>query len=174
MALYSCVGVSATGVEWLIFYLMNQRLGLHYAPSTVIATVFSGFTNWAAGRLILFKGMGHNVQELGKIYLKSIISMGFNLLLMWAMVDGFGLAEMLAKVLATVFVFLWNYLIPTRLIYRGMSEILSGRPNKENDASSQAVLPEAGRRIVSCDQSGSSSGTIAFILCLSVYRSGRI
>ena len=119
MALYSCVGGSATSVEWLIFYLMNQRLGLHYAPSTVIATVFSGFTNWAVGRLVLFKGTGHNVQELGKIYLTSIIGMGFNLILMWAMVDGFGLNEMLSKVFATIFVFLWNYLIHTRLIYRG-------------------------------------------------------
>ena len=119
MALYSCVGGSATSVEWLIFYLMNQRLGLHYAPSTVIATVLSGFTNWAVGRLVLFKGTGHNVQELGKIYLTSIIGMGFNLILMWAMVDGFGLNEMLSKVFATIFVFLWNYLIHTRLIYRG-------------------------------------------------------
>ena len=119
MALYSCVGGSATSVEWLIFYLMNQRLGLHYAPSTVIATVLSGFTNWAVGRLVLFKGTGHNVQELGKIYLTSIIGMGFNLILMWAMVDGFGLNEMLFKVFATIFVFLWNYLIHTRLIYRG-------------------------------------------------------
>lgn len=119
VALYSCVGGSATSVEWLIFYLMNQRLGLHYAPSTVIATVFSGFTNWAVGRLVLFKGTGHNVQELGKIYLTSIIGMGFNLILMWAMVDGFGLNEMLSKVFATIFVFLWNYLIHTRLIYRG-------------------------------------------------------
>lgn len=119
VALYSCVGGSATSVEWLIFYLMNQRLGLHYAPSTVIATVLSGFTNWAVGRLVLFKGTGHNVQELGKIYLTSIIGMGFNLILMWAMVDGFGLNEMLFKVFATIFVFLWNYLIHTRLIYRG-------------------------------------------------------
>ena len=119
VALYSCVGGSATSVEWLIFYLMNQRLGLHYAPSTVIATVVSGFTNWAVGRLVLFKGTGHNVQELGKIYLTSIIGMGFNLILMWAMVDGFGLNEMLSKVFATIFVFLWNYLIHTRLIYRG-------------------------------------------------------
>ena len=119
VALYSCVGGSATSVEWLIFYLMNQRLGLHYAPSTVIATVLSGFTNWAVGRLVLFKGTGHNVQELGKIYLTSIIGMGFNLILMWAMVDEFGLNEMLSKVFATIFVFLWNYLIHTRLIYRG-------------------------------------------------------
>ena len=119
MALYSCVGCSATGIEWLIFYLMNQRIGLHYAPSTVIATVFSGFTNWAVGRILLFRGTGHNLGELGKIYLTSIIGMGFNLLLMWAMVDGFGFNEMLAKVIATIFVFLWNYLIHTRLIYRG-------------------------------------------------------
>ena len=138
LALYSCVGVSATGAEWLIFYLMNQRISLHYAPSTVIATVFSGFTNWAVGRLILFRGTGHNVQELGKIYLTSIIGMGFNLLLMWAMVDGFGFHEMHAKVLATVFVFRWNSLIHTRLIYRG--KIRDSIREPEQNATNHAEL----------------------------------
>ena len=119
LAFYSCVGASATVVEWLIFYLVNQRLRLHYAPATVIATVFSGFTNWAVGRLVLFRDTGHAFREIGKIYLTSIVGMGFNLLLMWVMVDGFGLSEMFAKVIATILVFLWNYLIHTRLIYRG-------------------------------------------------------
>ena len=119
MAIYSCVGVAATGVEWLFFYLLNQHLGLHYAPATVIATVFSGFTNWAVGRLLLFKATVQALRELGKIYLTSLIGMGFNLLLMWGMVDGLGLDEMTAKVIATILVFLWNYLVHTRLIYRG-------------------------------------------------------
>ncbi len=45
--------------------------------------------------------------------------MSLNLLLMWIMVDGLGIHAMLAKVIATLLVFAWNYTICTRVIYRG-------------------------------------------------------
>ena len=119
VALYSVVGVSATGVEWLVFFLLNQKLGLHYTFSTVLATVFSGFTNWAVGRFLMFRGTGHALREIGKIYLASLVGMTWNLLLMAVMVSGLGLHEMAAKVIATLLVFTWNYFVVTRIIYKG-------------------------------------------------------
>nr|MBQ4456646.1 GtrA family protein [Clostridia bacterium] len=119
ISLYSVIGVSATAVEWLVFFILNQMLGLHYAPAVVLSTVFSGITNWAVGRLLLFRCTGHVFREIGSIYLASIIGMGMNLMLMWVMVGRLGIHEMLAKVLATLLVFAWNYLIQTRVIYRG-------------------------------------------------------
>ena len=43
----------------------------------------------------------------------------WNLLLMWIMVDGLGIHEMAAWAIGTVIVFVWNYLIRAKLIYRG-------------------------------------------------------
>ena len=119
IAYYSVVGCSATAVEWLVFFLLNRKLGLHWVPSLVLATVFSGFTNWAVGRFVLFQSTGHVVSEIGKVYLTSIIGMGYNLVLMTILVEGLGLNEMVAKVIATLLVFTWNYLIRTRVIYKG-------------------------------------------------------
>lgn len=119
MAVYSVVGISATAVEWLIFFILNQLFGVQYAIATVAATVFSGFTNWAVGRLLLFRGTGNTAGEIGKIYLASLIGMCLNLGLMWIMVDGLGLHAMLAKVIATMLVFLWNYTVLTKFIYKG-------------------------------------------------------
>ena len=71
------------------------------------------------GRFVLFQSTGHVVSEIGKVYLTSIIGMGYNLVLMTILVEGLGLNEMVAKVLATLLVFTWNYLIRTRVIYKG-------------------------------------------------------
>ena len=130
MALYSVVGISATAVEWLLFFILNQLFGVQYAIATAVATVFSGFTNWAVGRFLMFRGTGNAAGEIGKIYLASLIGMCLNLGLMWIMVDGLGLHAMLAKVIATMLVFLWNYTVVTRFIYKGKIKSRIGAKEK--------------------------------------------
>ena len=119
VALYSIVGVSATAVEWLVFFILNQLLGMQYVLATVLATVLSGFTNWAVGRFLMFKRTSSAPKEIGKIYIAGLVSMSFNLLLMWIMVSRIGLHPMAAKVIATLIVFTWNYTIATKVIYKG-------------------------------------------------------
>ena len=139
VALYSVVGCSATAVEWILFFILNQKFGLPYAPATVIATIFSGFTNWAVGRFLMFRSTGSAPKEIGKIYLASLIGMCYNLGLMWVMVDGLGLHAMLAKVIATLLVFFWNYTISTRVIYKGK---LKHRIGERETASEMSPVPE--------------------------------
>ena len=142
VALYSVVGCSATAVEWLLFFVLNQKLGLPYAPATVIATVFSGFTNWAVGRFLMFRSTGSAPKEIGKIYLASLIGMCYNLLLMWLMVDGMKLHAMLAKVIATLLVFFWNYTISTRVIYKGkLKQRIGGERETASERPSASDTP---------------------------------
>ena len=117
--LYSVAGVSSTGVEGLVFFLLNQKLGLHYAPSYITALIISTFTNWAVGRFLLFKSTENIFKEIGGVYLVSLIGMGINLVLMWIMVDGLGIHEMAAWFIGTAIVFVWNYVIRAKVIYRG-------------------------------------------------------
>jgi putative flippase GtrA len=119
VSLYAAVGISATGVEWMVFYFLNQILNLHYVPSIVVATVFSGFANWVVGRILMFRGASSPLKDIGKIYLTSAVGMVYNLVLMWFMINKIGFHQMAAKVVATVVVFAWNYMIVTKLIYRG-------------------------------------------------------
>ena len=140
IAYYSVVGCSATAVEWLVFFLLNRKLGLHWVPALVLATVFSGFTNWAVGRFLMFKSTGSAPKEIGKIYLASLIGMCYNLFLMWLMVDGLGFHAMLAKVIATLLVFTWNYTISTRVIYKGKLKHRAG--GEQETAAEQPPAPK--------------------------------
>lgn len=117
---YLIVGGGATIVEWLVFHLLNKRLQVHYLAATVIAIVISTFSNWLFGRLLTFRHApkGNLWAEIGKIYVISIAGLGLNLLLMWIMVGGLHWDSMLSKIAATGIVFMYNYLIRIKLVYK--------------------------------------------------------
>ena len=121
LLLYLLVGAGATLVEWIIFFLVHRIFLLHYQVATVSAIVVSSFSNWAFGRLTLFKKAERQgiISEIGKIYLVSLIGLMLNLLLMWFFVGKNNLDGMLSKMIATGIVFTYNYLIRRHYIYKG-------------------------------------------------------
>ncbi|MBR6208437.1 MAG: GtrA family protein [Oscillospiraceae bacterium] len=117
---YLFVGAAATAVEWVFFWLLDSALGVQYLLATAIAFCISTFANWLLGRLWTFKDAerGNIWAELGKIYAAAIVGLLLNLLIMWVLVDRLGLADMLSKIIATVLVFSYNFLIRKLVIYR--------------------------------------------------------
>ena len=118
VALYSVSGISATAVEWVLFYVRNSILGLHYEIATVVAMLCSTLTGWAVGRALLFKATGHPVKEISLIYITSIIGILGNMLLMWILTSILSFSPMISKMISTVLVFFWNYLVREFFIYR--------------------------------------------------------
>ena len=118
--LYLIVGGLATIVEWGAFRVLDYSLHVQYLVATAIAFVFSTFANWAFGRLLVFKKMpGQSLlKEIGAIYLTSIGGLVLNLVIMFVLVQFFSVSEMLSKMVATVLVFAYNYLVRKRLIYK--------------------------------------------------------
>ena len=116
--LYVIVGGIATIVEWVCFYIFNGKWGINYLAATTLAFIISTFANWFAGKLILFKEWNNILSELVKIYVTSIAGLGFNLILMWIMVEQIGMNEMLSKIMATGLVFMWNFLVRKLIIYK--------------------------------------------------------
>ena len=117
---YFVVGLLATLVEWGSFWVLDYALGIQYLIATIIAMIISTFSNWLFGRLMTFRNAekGNTLIEIGKIYITSFAGIGLNVLLMWIMVDKCTMNEMLSKVIATGFVFFYNYFIRTLYIYK--------------------------------------------------------
>lgn len=116
--LYLLVGTGATFVEWIFFYGLNQILEVNYFLATTIAFLFSTFANWLLGKLLLFhKNLG-TLQELFKVYLTSMAGLAMNLLIMWIAIDFMSADEMLAKIIATGIVFIWNFVVRKYFIYK--------------------------------------------------------
>lgn len=117
--LYLIVGALATIVEWAVFYILDIRCGMHYTLSVALAFILSTFANWTFGRLILFHRTDAGLsKELISIYLTSIVGLLFNLLIMFILIEKIRLDEMISKIIATVLVFSWNFLIRKLVIYK--------------------------------------------------------
>ncbi len=117
--IYLFVGACATVVEWVAFWIFDRYTFLNYMAATTIAYILSTFANWLIGKICLFTEKSENIlKELGQIYLTSVVGLVFNLVIMWCTIDLIGIPNMIAKIIATGIVFIWNFLIRKLLIYK--------------------------------------------------------
>lgn len=117
-------GVSAL-VEWLVFSILEYLLDLPYLVATVIAFLVSTTTNWFLGRKFTFKNSSFEnkrAKELLLIFFVSGIGLAMNMLLMLLFVEVIGmktnLLKIVAKIMSTGIVFMWNFLSRKYIIYK--------------------------------------------------------
>ena len=117
---YLLVGIIATAIEWMLFFILNDKLGWHYAFSTSLAFMISTFANWGCGRIILFRKGSQKglIFEITSIYIVAISGLLSNLLIMAICIDVLCLPDMLSKIIATGVVFWGNFFIRKFWIYR--------------------------------------------------------
>lgn len=123
---YFCVGGCAAIVEWLVFALLTNVVGIYYLMSTTLAFLFSTATNWGLGRIWTFRNSstykGKLLIEGVLIYAVSGIGLVFNLGLMFFFVTllrmNSPIKKVIAKIIATGIVFFWNYFARKSFIYR--------------------------------------------------------
>lgn len=117
---YLLVGGLATIVEWTLYRIFTRLCSMEYLIATLVAILFSTFSNWLFGRLITFRNAPKtNIGlEILKIYGASIVGLLLNMLFMWLLHGCLGIWDMLAKMISTGLVFMYNYLIRDKVIYR--------------------------------------------------------
>lgn len=115
---YLVVGAIATISEWVIFHFLD-KLHVYYALATIIAYMISTFVNWLAGRILVFKESKQALwKEIISIYMVAIGGLILNLIIMWFAIEVLAFANMFSKVLATVIVFGYNYIVRKLFIYK--------------------------------------------------------
>ncbi len=119
MISYFFVGLGAAITEWVVFYLLDEKVGFHYAVATSLAYILSTFVNWLLGRLITFRKSGIGIiKELVGVYLASAVGLIINIVLMFALVDLLHINEIMSKIISTGIVFFWNFYIRKKVIYK--------------------------------------------------------
>lgn len=117
---YVVVGGGATVVEWVMYWIFTNVCSIEYLIATILAIVISTFSNWLFGRMLTFRDAEVNniFKELVQVYLVSVVGLLLNLLIMWLLHGVLGIWDMFAKVIATGLVFLYNYVIRIKFIYK--------------------------------------------------------
>ena len=109
---YLFVGVIATLVEWVGFWILNGIFNWQYLWATAIAFAISTEANLMLGRRLTFKDECTEqieIKEIISIYLASLLGLMLNLLLMYLLVSKLYMPQFLSKMIATGIVFFWNF-----------------------------------------------------------------
>ena len=126
--LYLFVGGTAALVEWglvyLFFYYLWVGLGLSVDTLTMVATALafwlSTLYHYFLGNVLVFdSGSKYDKsKELSLVFLVSIMGLVFNLVLMYVFVGLLAWQPMLAKVITSCIVVVWNYLSRKKWIFK--------------------------------------------------------
>ena len=126
--LYLFVGGTAALVEWglfyLFFYYLLVGLGLSIDTLTMAATALAfglaTLYHYFLGNILVFdSGSKYDKsKELSLVFLVSIMGLVFNLVLMYVFVGLLAWQPMLAKVITSCIVVVWNYLSRKKWIFK--------------------------------------------------------
>ena len=111
---YMVTGGVAFVADFGLFALSLYVFGWHYLLANLVGLVAGLVLNYAMSILWVFTACKRILEkrklaEFTLFALVGIAGVGINQLLMYLMVDGFGLNEMVSKMIAAVLVLMWNF-----------------------------------------------------------------
>ena len=114
---YFFVGGIAALVEWATFALFNSFT--NYLIATIIAFIIATTVNYILGKIWTFKNYQKSKKDVIAVFVVSGIGLLLNMLFMYLLVDVIKFPyEMIAKIISTGLVFIWNYLSRRIFIYK--------------------------------------------------------
>lgn len=105
-------------VDYGALYVLTEFCGFYYLVSSAISFIASVTVNYLICVLWVFKGADGTGGKAKIIFIaSSVVGLGINQLLMWLFVTQIGLYYMIAKIIATVVVMAWNYVMKRKALY---------------------------------------------------------
>lgn len=105
-------------VDYGLLYVCTEHFGIYYLYSSAIAfSVSVVFNYWLCLRFVFSGAKSQTAGQTALFIGSSIAGLGLNQLCMWFFVSLGGIHYMLAKILATIVVTAWNYVMKRRAVY---------------------------------------------------------
>jgi putative flippase GtrA len=109
---FCIVGFSGVFVDFGITFFCKEILKIQKYISNSLGFVMAASSNYIMNRIWTFHSTNPNVAlEFTRFFIIALIGLVINLLVIWAMTGKFKVNFYLSKLVATVIVTLWNFLI---------------------------------------------------------------
>jgi putative flippase GtrA len=106
---YIFVGSVATVVDIGMLFLLTSVIGVHYLLSAALAFVMGIIVNYKLSTLWIFEKTNKRKTEITIFTLIGIVGLGLNELILWIAVEEFAIYYVLAKIISTAIILIWNF-----------------------------------------------------------------
>ena len=113
---FGLVGGTAFVIDYVLLYFCTEFLHIHYLISSIISFTVSDIFNYILSIKWVFDvKKKQDVKDFVIFIILSVIGLGINSLIMYVMVEKFGVYYMLSKIVSTAVVMVYNFI--TRKIF---------------------------------------------------------
>ena len=113
---FGLVGGTAFVIDYVLLYFCTEFLHIHYLISSIISFTVSVIFNYILSIKWIFDvKKKQDVKDFVIFIILSVIGLGINSLIMYVMVEKFGVYYMLSKIVSTTVVMVYNFI--TRKIF---------------------------------------------------------
>jgi len=121
---YAVVALVAFFVDFTSLYLLTAHAGLYYLFSAAIAFILGLATNFLLSVRWVFvtRTVENKSLEFFIFGTIGLVGLGLTELLMWLLTEHVGLYYLVSKMISTIIVFFWNFLVRKFLLFRDYSE----------------------------------------------------
>ncbi len=113
---FGLVGGTAFVIDYVLLYFCTEFLHIHYLISSIISFTVSVIFNYILSIKWVFDvKKKQDVKDFVIFIILSVIGLGINSLIMYVMVEKFGVYYMLSKIVSTAVVMVYNFI--TRKIF---------------------------------------------------------
>lgn len=118
---YTGVAIASFLLDYTVFLLLSYLFGVYYLLSHVISRICSGTFNFFSNRHLVFKSRSKKLPEGLKYIAAVIFSLSNTAILLYCLVDIIGASRALAKPAAEFTMFLINFIILNKLVFKSKS-----------------------------------------------------
>ncbi len=113
---FGLVGGTAFVIDYVLLYFCTEFLHIHYLISSIISFTVSVIFNYILSIKWVFDvKKKQDVKDFVIFIILSVIGLGINSLIMYVMVEKFGVYYMFSKIVSTAVVMVYNFI--TRKIF---------------------------------------------------------
>lgn len=107
---FCIVGTVGTAIDFSLLYLLVEFAHVWYLLAATISFIVAVINNYIFNKFWTFKDRDKDfLRQFGRFLVVSIIGLGLNVLILYVLVEFAGMWYILAKVLATGVVLIWNF-----------------------------------------------------------------
>lgn len=109
---FGVVGFLCFFIDYFVLYAVTEFLGINYLISSAISFTVSVIVNYILSVTFVFdtKKDSNKVHEFILFVILSLVGLGLNTFIMWVTVEKMTIYYMLAKIVATAIVMVYNFI----------------------------------------------------------------